>query len=100
MNSNDLFDIIGETPEKYVRDAEKGTTVYKRSPRKFYLIAANSHILFGELFRIGVTFALVFAASSTYASGVSPMISNKSLEFINSPPLQASSEALLWFDAA
>ena len=21
MNSNDLFDIIGETPEKYVRDA-------------------------------------------------------------------------------
>ena len=42
MNSNDLFDIIGETPERYVLDAAnaKMISMQNQSPRKLYLIAA------------------------------------------------------------
>lgn len=40
MNVNDLFDIIGETPGKYVREAEKAVTAHTNSPKKVYLIAA------------------------------------------------------------
>ena len=44
MNSNDLFDIIGETPERYVLDAAnvnaKVIPMRKRSPKRMWLIAA------------------------------------------------------------
>lgn len=44
MNSNDLFDIIGETPERYVLDAAnvdaKVIPMRKRSPKRIWLIAA------------------------------------------------------------
>ena len=44
MNSNDLFDIIGETPEVYVLDAAntnaKVTPMRNRSPKRMWLIAA------------------------------------------------------------
>ena len=42
MNSNDLFDIIGETPETYVLDAADAriTPVKTRSPKRLWLIAA------------------------------------------------------------
>ena len=44
MNSNDLFDIIGETPERYVLDAANVNTkvipMRKRSPKRMWLIAA------------------------------------------------------------
>lgn len=44
MNSNDLFDIIGETPEWYVLDAAnvhtKVISTGKRSPKRVWLIAA------------------------------------------------------------
>lgn len=44
MNSNDLFDIIGETPELYVKDAEQGAADAKPGKRrplsKIVLIAA------------------------------------------------------------
>lgn len=44
MNSNDLFDIIGETPERYVLDAAnvnaKVIPMRKRSPKRMCLIAA------------------------------------------------------------
>ena len=42
MNSNDLFDVIGETPEKYVLDAANVTAVpmQKLPPKRMWLIAA------------------------------------------------------------
>ena len=44
MNSNDVFDIIGETPERYVLDAANANTkvipMRKRSPKRMWLIAA------------------------------------------------------------
>lgn len=44
MNSNDLFDIIGETPDRYVLDAGnsdlKTIQTRKRSPKRIWLIAA------------------------------------------------------------
>ena len=44
MNSNDLFDIIGDTPEMYVLDAAnadaKVIPMRKRSPKRMWLIAA------------------------------------------------------------
>ena len=44
MNANDLFDIIGETPERYVLDAAnvnaKVIPMRKCSPKRMWLIAA------------------------------------------------------------
>ena len=44
MNSNDLFDIIGETPERYVLDAANNNVkvipMQKRPPKRMWLIAA------------------------------------------------------------
>ena len=42
MNSNDLFDIIGETPERYVLDIPnaKAIPAQKHSPKRIWLIAA------------------------------------------------------------
>ena len=42
MNSNDLFDIIGETPERYVLDIQnaKAIPAQKHSPKRIWLIAA------------------------------------------------------------
>jgi len=44
MNTNDLFQIIGETPERYVLDAmmlrENTVSVHKDSPKRVLLIAA------------------------------------------------------------
>ena len=44
MNTNDLFQIIGETPERYVLDAmmlrENTVSVHKVSPKRILLIAA------------------------------------------------------------
>ena len=49
MNSNDLFDVIGETPEKYLLDAtecNKETQPRKRRPiSKVLLIAALISLL-------------------------------------------------------
>ena len=49
MNSNDLFDIIGETPERYVLEVEQGTAdtkLRKRRPiSKILLIAALISLL-------------------------------------------------------
>ena len=41
MNKHDLFDILGETPQEYILDAQaESVPVRIRSPRRMWLIAA------------------------------------------------------------
>lgn len=40
MKSIDLFEIIGETPPRYILDTENTKTAQKRSPKRIWLIAA------------------------------------------------------------
>lgn len=61
MNSNDLFDIIGETPERYVLDAANISTkvipTQRRSPKRIWLIAAIIALILG-LVGCAVAYAL------------------------------------------
>ena len=60
MNANDLFDIIGETPETYVLDAANANTkvipMQKRPPKRIWLIAAIIALI---LCLVGCTVAAV-----------------------------------------
>lgn len=60
MNANDLFDIIGETPEAYVLDAANANTkvipMQKRPPKRIWLIAAIIALI---LCLVGCTVAAV-----------------------------------------
>ena len=85
MNSNDLFDMIGETPEKYVQDAanvsngNKEDHPYKRPSRiaKILLIAALIGLLTAtvataaERLRIWIKHEESFTNAATEASSIS-----------------------------
>lgn len=105
MNSNDLFDIIGETPERYVLDAAnvnaKVIRMQKHSPKRMWLIAA---IIAAMVFLMGC--AIMYALSledmafgsevQEYYDGSSQELTLLSLQGIEGTPgYQATKE---WYD--
>lgn len=65
MNANDMLDIIGETPERYVLDAANANVIplRKHSPRRIWLIAA-----------IVVLIALLVGCAVVYVLSLDQMI--------------------------
>ena len=103
MNSNDLFDIIGETPEKYVRDAAtaKMISMQKRPYKKFYLIAAIVALM---LFLMGSAIVYILSLEDMafgnkvqeYYDGSSQEVTLLSLQGIQGTPgYEATKE---WYD--
>ena len=105
MNSNDLFDIIGETPERYVLDAAnvnvKVIPMRKRSPKRMWLIAAIIALI---LCLVGCAVAYVLSLDNMILgtefiedrTGVTEPRTRLSLQgFVGSNSYQASKE---WFD--
>lgn len=103
MNSNDLFDIISETPEKYVRDAAtaKVISMQKRPHKKFYLIAAIVALM---LFLMGSAIVYILSLEDMafgnkvqeYYDGSSQEVTLLSLQGIQGTPgYEATKE---WYD--
>lgn len=105
MNSNDLFDIIGETPERYVLDAAnvnaKVIPMRKRSPKRIWLIAAIIALI---LCLVGCAVAYVLSLGNMILgtefiedrTGVTEPRTQLSLQgFVGSNSYQAAKE---WFD--
>ena len=105
MNSNDLFDIIGETPERYVLDAANANTkvipMRKRSTKRMWLIAAIIALI---LCLVGCAVAYVLSLGNMILgtefiedrTGVTEPRTQLSLQgFVGSNSYQAAKE---WFD--
>jgi len=105
MNSNDLFDIIGETPETYVLDAAntnaKVIPMRKRSSKRMWLIAAIIALI---LCLVGCAVAYVLSLDNMILgtefiedrTGVTEPRTQLSLQgFVGSNSYQAAKE---WFD--
>ena len=105
MNSYDLFDIIGETPERYVLDAENANTkvipMRKRSPKRMWLIAAIIALI---LCLVGCAVAYVLSLDRMILgtefiedrTGETEPRTRLSLQgYVGSPSYQAAKE---WFD--
>ena len=105
MNSNDLFDIIGETPERYVLDAANANTkvipMRKRSPKRMWLIAAIIALI---LCLVGCAVAYVLSLDGMILgtefiedrTGETEPRTRLSLQgYVGSPSYQAAKE---WFD--
>ena len=105
MNSNDLFDIIGETPETYVLDAANVNTklipMQKRSPKRMWLIAAIIALI---LCLVGCAVAYVLSLDEMILgtefiedrTGETESRTSLSLQgYVGSPSYQAAKE---WFD--
>ena len=105
MNSNDLFDIIGETPERYVLDAANANAkvipMQKCPPKRMWLIAA---IIVLILCLVGCTVAYVLSLDGMILgtefiedrTGVTEPRTRLSLQgYVGSPSYQAAKE---WFD--
>lgn len=105
MNSNDLFDIIGETPERYVLDAAnvnaKVISTGKRSPKRVWLIAA---IIAAMVFLMGCAVVYILSLDQMILGtdyvedqpGVTEPRTRLSLQgYVGSPSYQAAKE---WYD--
>ena len=105
MNSNDLFDIIGETPERYVLDAANASAkvipMRKRSTKRMWLIAAIIALI---LCLVGCAVAYVLSLGNMILgtefiedrTGVTEPRTQLSLQgFVGSNSYQAAKE---WFD--
>ena len=105
MNSNDLFDIIGETPERYVLDAANVNTKVistgKRSPKRVWLIAA---IIAAMVFLMGCAVVYILSLDQMILGtdyvedqpGVTEPRTRLSLQgYVGSPSYQAAKE---WYD--
>ena len=105
MNSNDLFDIIGETPERYVLDAANANAkvipMRKRSTKRMWLIAAIIALI---LCLVGCAVAYVLSLGNMILgtefiedrTGVTEPRTQLSLQgFVGSNSYQAAKE---WFD--
>ena len=103
MDSNDLFDIIGETPEKHVLDAAntKATPVQKIPPKRMWLIAAIIALI---LCLVGCAIVYVLAIEDMafgnkvreYYDGSTEEVTLLSLQGIKGTPgYQATKE---WYD--
>lgn len=105
MNSNDLFDIIGETPERYVLDAAnvnaKVIPMRKRSPKRMWLIAAIIALI---LCLMGCAVAYILSLDGMILgtefiedrTGETEPRTRLSLQgYVGSPSYQAAKE---WFD--
>ena len=105
MNSNDLFDIIGETPEGYVLDAvnanAKVIPMGKRSTKRMWLVAATIALI---LCLVGCAVAYVLSLDNMIlgtefvdnGAGVTEPRTRLSLQgFVGSNSYQAAKE---WFD--
>ena len=105
MNSNDLFDIIGETPERYVLDAENANAkvipMRKRSTKRMWLIASIIALI---LCLVGCAVAYVLSLGNMILgtefiedrTGVTEPRTQLSLQgFVGSNSYQAAKE---WFD--
>ena len=105
MNSNDLFDIIGETPERYVLDAANVNTKVistgKRSPKRVWLIAA---IIAAMVFLMGCAVVYILSLDQMILGtdyvedqpGVTEPRARLSLQgYVGSPSYQAAKE---WYD--
>ena len=105
MNSNDLFDIIGETPERYVLDAANANTkvipMRKRSPKRMWLIAAIIALI---LCLVGCAVAYILSLDNMILgtdfiedrTGVTEPRTRLSLQgYVGSNSYQAAKE---WFD--
>ena len=105
MNSNDLFDIIGETPERYVLDAANANTkvipMRKRSPKRIWLIAAIIALI---LCLVGCAVAYILSLDNMILgtdfiedrTGVTEPRTRLSLQgYVGSNSYQAAKE---WFD--
>ena len=105
MNSNDLFDIIGETPEAYVLDAANANVkvipMGKRSPKRMWLIAAIIALI---LCLVGCAVAYVLSLDNMILgtdfiedrTGVTEPRTRLSLQgYVGSNSYQAAKE---WFD--
>ena len=105
MNSNDLFDIIGETPEWYVLDAAnvhtKVISTGKRSPKRVWLIAA---IIAAMVFLMGCAVVYILSLDQMILGtdyvedqpGVTEPRTRLSLQgYVGSPSYQAAKE---WYD--
>ena len=105
MNSNDLFDIIGETPERYVLDAANVNTkvipMRKRSPKRMWLIAAIIALI---LCLVGCAVAYILSLDNMILgtdfiedrTGVTEPRTRLSLQgYVGSNSYQAAKE---WFD--
>ena len=103
MNSKDLLDIIGETPERYVLDATnaKVITMQKRPQKRMWLIAA---IIASVLCLLGCAVAYVLSLDGMILG--TEFIENRTGEteprtrlslqgYVGSPSYQAAKE---WFD--
>lgn len=105
MNANDLFDIIGETPESYVLDAgsvhEKKIQMKRYSPKRIWLIAA---VIAATVFLMGC--AIVYALSiedmafgsevQEYYDGSSQEVTLLSLQGIQGTPGYMATKE--WYD--
>ena len=105
MNTNDLFDIIGETPEAYVLDAgsvhEKKIQMKRYSPKRIWLIAA---VIAAMVFLMGC--AIVYALSvkdmafgsevQEYYDGSSQEVTLLSLQGIQGTPGYMATKE--WYD--
>ena len=105
MNSNDLFDIIGESPERYVLDAANVNTKVistgKRSPKRVWLIAA---IIAAMVFLMGCAVVYILSLDQMILGtdyvedqpGVTEPRARLSLQgYVGSPSYQAAKE---WYD--
>ena len=105
MNSNDLFDLIGETPDRYLLDtAGADTEAYrqrKRSPKRVWLIAA---IVAAMVFMMGCAVAYILSLEdmiigTEYIEGLTgetePRVRLSLQGYVGSPSYQAAKE---WFD--
>ena len=105
MNSNDLFDIIGETPERYVLDAANANTkvipMRKRSTKRMWLIAAIIALI---LCLVGCAVAYILSLDNMILgtdfiedrTGVTEPRTRLSLQgYVGSNSYQAAKE---WFD--
>lgn len=105
MNSNDLFDIIGETPEGYVLDAANANAkvipMGKRSTKRMWLVAATIALI---LCLVGCAVAYVLSLDNMIlgtefidnGAGVTESRTQLSLQgFVGSNSYQAAKE---WFD--
>ena len=105
MNSNDLFDIIGETPEAYVLDAAntnaKVTPIRNSSPKRMWLFAAIIALI---LCLVGCAVAYVLSLDSMILgtefmedrTGVTEPRTRLSLQgYVGSSSYQATKE---WYD--
>ena len=106
MNSNDLFDIIGETPERYVLDAAntKVVPVQKRPLKRMWLIAA---IIAAMVFLMGCAIVYILSLEDMafgnsvqeYYDGSTEEITLLSLQGIQGTPgYQATKEWYEWLE--